>query len=180
MTGGQTARSVKENRSHARFASATLGRHFLAGAATSLAALPLASDVTNAAEGTEARAVSKKLPAPGKFPVRVISSDNGLEALRKAYDLLTTGSDTLEAVVAGVTIVEDDPNENTVGLGGLPNEEGVVQLDAAVMHGPTHRAGAVAVERIRNPAKVAKLVMEQTDHVLLVGEGALRFARHRV
>jgi N4-(beta-N-acetylglucosaminyl)-L-asparaginase len=80
--------------------------------------------------------------------------------------------------VAGVTLVEDDPEDFTVGLGGLPNENGVVELDAAVMHGPTHRAGAVAsLQNIRSAARLAQLVLEQTDHVLLVGEGARAFAR---
>ncbi len=116
--------------------------------------------------------------ATGTRPVRVISSANGREATRTAYEMITAGRDPLDAVIAGVNIVEDDPEDTSVGLGGLPNEDGVVELDAAVMHGPTHRAGAVAsLQSIRNPSKVAKLVMEQTDHVLLVGEGALRFAR---
>jgi N4-(beta-N-acetylglucosaminyl)-L-asparaginase len=127
----------------------------------------------------EAIAVQQaQLPAPGKFPVRVISSDNGLQATRTAYDLILQGSDALDACIAGVNLVEDDPNDMTVGYGGLPNEDGVVELDASVMHGPTHRAGAVAaLQKIKNPSKVAKLVMDRTDHVLLVGEGALRFAR---
>jgi N4-(beta-N-acetylglucosaminyl)-L-asparaginase len=93
-------------------------------------------------------------------------------------ELILAGADALDAVVAGVNLVEDDPNDQSVGLGGLPNEEGIVELDASVMHGPTGRGGSVAALRnIRNPSKVAKLVMERTDHVLLVGEGALRFAR---
>jgi N4-(beta-N-acetylglucosaminyl)-L-asparaginase len=93
-------------------------------------------------------------------------------------ELMRGGSDALDAVIAGVNIVEDDPNDVTVGYGGLPNEDGVVELDAAVMHGPTHRAGAVAALRnIKNPSRVARTVMERSDHVLLVGEGALRFAR---
>ena len=92
-------------------------------------------------------------------------------------ELIRAGKDTLEAVVAGVNIVEDDPKDNSVGYGGLPNEECDVELDASVMHGPTARAGAVAsLRHIKNPSKVAKLVLERTDHVLLVGEGALRFA----
>lgn len=110
--------------------------------------------------------------------MKVISSKNGLEATRRAYQMIADGHDTLDAVVAGVSLVEDDPNDTTVGLGGLPNEDGVVELDAAVMHGPTHRAGGVAALRnVRSAARLAQLVMEQTDHVLLVGEGALRFAR---
>jgi len=107
-----------------------------------------------------------------------VSSGNGLRATEKAMELLRAGVDPLDAAIAGVNIVEDDPNDITVGLGGLPNEEGIVELDASVMHGPTHDAGAVASLRgIRNPSKVAKLVMTRSDHVLLVGEGALKFAK---
>jgi N4-(beta-N-acetylglucosaminyl)-L-asparaginase len=91
---------------------------------------------------------------------------------------LHSGADPLDAVIEGVAMVEEDPGDTSVGFGGLPNEEGVVELDAAVMHGPSHRAGAVAALRsIKTPSRVARLVMERTDHVLLVGEGALRFAR---
>ena len=84
----------------------------------------------------------------------------------------------LEAIVDGVGVVEDDPKDHTVGLGGLPNEEGVVQLDASLMFGPTHQCGAVgAIENIQNPARVAMKVLRYTDHSFLVGEGAYRFAR---
>jgi N4-(beta-N-acetylglucosaminyl)-L-asparaginase len=107
-----------------------------------------------------------------------ISSRNGLRATEKAMELIKSGSDALDAVIAGVNIVEDDPEDITVGYGGLPNEEGVVELDSSVMHGPSCRAGAVAsLRNIKNPSKVAKLVMERTDHVLIVGEGALKFAK---
>lgn len=125
------------------------------------------------------RSVARGLPAlSGQPRPVVIASANGLQAAAKAMAMIADGADALDAVIAGVNIVEDDPNDVTVGYGGLPNEEGVVELDAAVMHGPTHRAGAVAALRnIKNPSKVARLVMERTDHVLLVGEGALRFAR---
>ncbi len=108
----------------------------------------------------------------------VISSGNGLPAVNRAMELLRGASDPLDAVVAGVTLVEDDPDDMSVGYGGLPNERGVVELDASVMHGPTHKAGAVAALRnIRNPAQVALAVLKRTDHVMLVGEGALEFAR---
>ncbi|MBC7926996.1 MAG: N(4)-(beta-N-acetylglucosaminyl)-L-asparaginase [Bryobacteraceae bacterium] len=108
----------------------------------------------------------------------VISSANGLAACDKALSVIQSGGDTLDAVVAGVTIVENDPEDNSVGYGGLPNELGVVELDASVMHGPTRRAGSVAsVQNIKNPAKLAKMVMEQTDHIMLVGRGALDFAK---
>jgi N4-(beta-N-acetylglucosaminyl)-L-asparaginase len=111
-----------------------------------------------------------------KRPV-IISAAVGLHALDKGMDVLKSGGDTLDAVVAAVTIVEDDPNVDSVGYGGLPNEEGIVELDASVMHGPTHRAGSVAsVQRIKNVARLAKTVMERTNHVMIVGDGARRFA----
>jgi N4-(beta-N-acetylglucosaminyl)-L-asparaginase len=115
---------------------------------------------------------------PSETPVRAVSSGNGIRATDKAMSILKAGGDPLDAVIAGVNIVEDDPNDNSVGYGGLPNAEGVVELDASVMYGPTHSAGAVAsLQNIKNPSKVARLVMEKTHHVLLVGEGALKFAR---
>ncbi len=108
----------------------------------------------------------------------VVASGNGLRATARAMELLRQGADPLDAVIAGVNIVEEDPEDRSVGYGGLPNEEGVVELDASVMHGPTHNAGAVAsLRNIKTPSRVAKLVMERTDHALLVGEGALQFAR---
>ncbi len=107
-----------------------------------------------------------------------ISSANGLAAVARAMEIIKTGADALDGVIAGVNIVEDDPNDTSVGYGGLPNEDGVVELDAACMHGPTHLAGAVAsLRNIKNPSRVARVVMERSDHVLLVGEGALRFAK---
>src|ERR1700686_3310220 len=113
--------------------------------------------------------------AQGKRPV-IISSANGVNALGRGMDILKKGGDTLDAVIAAVTVVEDDPKDTSVGYGGLPNEEGVVELDASVMHGPTRRAGSVAsVQKIKNVARLAKTVMERTNHVMIVGDGARRF-----
>ncbi|MBL9032242.1 MAG: N(4)-(beta-N-acetylglucosaminyl)-L-asparaginase [Phycisphaerae bacterium] len=107
----------------------------------------------------------------------VISSGNGARTTAKAMDLIAAGTHPLDAIVEGTKIVEDDPSDMSVGLGGLPNEEGVVQLDASVMDGMLHRAGSVgSLENIKNPAAVALLVMRRTDHVMLVGPGALKFA----
>jgi N4-(beta-N-acetylglucosaminyl)-L-asparaginase len=119
------------------------------------------------------------LRAEGKDgPMRVVASGNGLRATEKAMKLLTSKQDPLDAVIAGVNIVEEDPNDRSVGYGGLPNEEGVVELDSSVMHGPTHNGGAVAsLRNIKTPSKVAQIVMERTDHALLVGKGALKFAK---
>ena len=114
--------------------------------------------------------------AKGTRPT-MISSANGVHALQKGMDILQSGGDTLDAAVAAVTVVEDDPNDDSVGYGGLPNEEGEVELDASVMHGPTHRAGSVAsVRRIKNVSRLAKAVMERTNHTMIVGDGARRFA----
>ena len=139
-----------------------------------------------AAAGAHARPASTT-PAPRPQPEKdsdahrgpcVIASGNGQAAVALAFDLLMKGVRPVEACVRGVKLVEDDPNDSSVGYGGLPNEEGVVELDAACMDGPLHRAGAVAsLRNIKNPASVALDVLRRTDHVLLVGEGALKFAR---
>lgn len=156
-------------------------RRFLASTAGSLAMFSGSSYALSHAANSSDSILSQQRSTPmkkrGQFPVKAISSANGLKATKKAYQLMQKGTDTLEATVAGVTIVENDPNDTSVGYGGLPNENGIVELDAAVMHGPTHRAGAVAaIQHIKNPAQVAMKVMERSDHVLLVGEGALQFA----
>ena len=106
-----------------------------------------------------------------------IASHNGLNATTRAFELLKEGHSPTHACVEGVTLVEDDPLEHTVGYGGLPNEQGIMELDAAVMDGPTHRAGAVVGLRdIRHAARLARLVMEQTHRVMIAGEGAKQFA----
>lgn len=107
-----------------------------------------------------------------------VSSANSLAPVSRAMELAAQGVDTLDAAVEGVKIQELDPEDTSVGYGGLPNADGVVQLDASCMHGPTKRAGAVAaLEGIKTPSEVARLVLRYTNHILLVGEGAQRFAR---
>src|SRR5713101_1396638 len=149
-------------------------RRFLVSAVAAAAA----GRRTKIAEGSVSQ-MTKASTSPNSgtsLPVAV-SSANGLRAVERAVERMRAGADPLDAAIAGVNLVEDDPNDMTVGYGGVPNEEGVVQLDACVMHGPTARAGAVAaLEGVKNPTKVAKLIMETTDHVLLVGAGARRFA----
>src|SRR5947209_1442655 len=116
-------------------------------------------------------------PPGSKRPI-IVASGNGLRSVEKAMELVKQGHDPLDAAIEGVAIVEADPTDHSVGLGGLPNEDGVVELDAAVMHGPTHGGGSVAsIRNIIHPAAVARLVMKRTRHCLLVGDGALRFAR---
>ncbi|MFG0257092.1 MAG: N(4)-(beta-N-acetylglucosaminyl)-L-asparaginase [Phycisphaerales bacterium JB043] len=107
----------------------------------------------------------------------VIASSNGLETVAHARERIESGADPLDAIVEGVAIVENDPDDSSVGYGGLPDEDGNVTLDSCVMHGPMHRSGAVAaIQNIKNPAKVAQEVARRTDHCLLVGQGAKRFA----
>jgi len=116
----------------------------------------------------------------------VISSANGHRyknggtktCVETAFGMMTGGSDVLDALIAGVNIVELDPEDSSVGYGGLPNADGVVQLDSCCMHGPKKRAGGVAeIEGVRTPSNVAQLVMDLTDHHLIVGKGAQDFAR---
>jgi len=123
--------------------------------------------------------------ATGRTPI-VISSSNGHRfknggqktGVETAFASIVKGDDVLDAVIAGVNIVELDPEDTSVGYGGLPNADGIVQLDSCCMHGPKRRAGGVgALEGVRTPSLVAKAVMEQTDHHLIVGKGAQEFAR---
>ena len=146
-------------------------RDFLATTALGSASLALDLGATQLAPGY-------KPPPPGpkpKSPV-IICAANGYAYLERGYQVLTDGGDTLDAVNAVITGPEDDHNDDSVGLGGLPNEDCVVELDACCMHGPTRMAGSVAgVHDIKNVSLLAKTVMEHTGHVMLVGEGATRF-----
>jgi N4-(beta-N-acetylglucosaminyl)-L-asparaginase len=134
------------------------------------------------------RTIFGQAPAvkPSSVKPVVISSANGNRfknggtqtCVEKAFSMITGGSDVLDALIAGVNIVELDPLDDSVGYGGLPNADGVVQLDSCCMHGPKKRAGGVAcIEGVRTPSRVAQLVMDTTDHHLLVGKGAQEFAR---
>jgi N4-(beta-N-acetylglucosaminyl)-L-asparaginase len=118
-------------------------------------------------------------PRPKFIAVGSANRNNGgLNACVKAVDVMKAGGDTLDAVIAGVNIVELDPADDSVGYGGLPNEDGVVELDASCVHGPSRRMGAVgAIQNIKTPSKVAQRVMLDTDHMFLVGAGALKFAK---
>jgi N4-(beta-N-acetylglucosaminyl)-L-asparaginase len=123
-------------------------------------------------------AAGARVPATAAPPPVAVASANGLEAVRRAVDRMVAGTPAVDAAVDGVSIVEDDPDDVTVGYGGLPNADGVVQLDACCMDGPTMRAGAVAaLEGFRHPAQVALDVLRRTTRVLLVGPGAAEFAR---
>jgi N4-(beta-N-acetylglucosaminyl)-L-asparaginase len=146
---------------------------------------------TGAAAAAAAALPTPALGAPAVHPRGaarpvVIASGNGnvyrngggVTAVQKAFAMIMQGGDVLDAVVAGVNLNELDPAEASVGYGGLPNADGVVQLDACVMHGPRKRAGGVAaLEGVRTPSLVAKAVMENTDHHLIVGDDARTFAR---
>src|SRR5579871_5326687 len=130
---------------------------------------------------SEAQKSTSSGPATGavgtsKAPI-IVCAGNGYNYIEEGYNILKSGGDTLDAAMRVIRGPEDDPNDTSVGLGGLPNEDGVVELDACCMHGPTRRAGAVGgVRNIKNVSQVSKAVFEHTGHVMLVGEGAERFA----
>lgn len=110
-------------------------------------------------------------------PVILTTWKFGLTAAQRGWELLRKGTPALDAIEAAANVTELDPEVTSVGYGGLPNAEGVVELDAAIMDGPTHTAGAVgALTGFRRPISVARRVMQQTPHVMLVGANARRFA----
>jgi N4-(beta-N-acetylglucosaminyl)-L-asparaginase len=150
-------------------------RDFLSGLAITSATLAAGQ------AGKSAPAQSAK-PAPGAGAKNImICAANGITPrashIDAGYKRLLEGADTLDAAITVVSGPENDPLDTSVGLGGLPNEDGVVELDACCMHGPTRRAGSVGgVRDIKNVAALSKAVMDHTGHVMLVGEGATRFA----
>ena len=151
-------------------------RDFLSTGAAAAAGLALPRGAEPAFVRVVERAELRPADSAAGRPA-VVASDNALRGVKVAYDRLVAGADPLDAAIAAANIQELDPEDQSVGLGGLPNSDGIVQLDASVMHGPSKRAGAVAsLEDIATPSLVAKAVMDYTDHVMLVGPGARRFA----
>ncbi len=156
-------------------------RRFVSRGAASLVAAGVAGRTSAAAQTS-----SPTVLAPRTVPPVVVASSNGNKfknsgprtCVEEAFSKIVKGEDVLDALIAGVNIVELDPEDDSVGYGGLPNADGVVQLDSCCMHGPKKRAGGVAaLEGVRTPSLVARAVMEQTDHHLIVGAGAQAFAR---
>src|SRR5215831_16636530 len=153
-------------------------RDFLSGLAVTSATLA----VGPAARGSGLpQDQGKAAPAAGGAKNIMICAANGITSrgnhLEAGYKQLVAGADTLDAAITVVSGPENDPKDTSVGLGGLPNEDGVVELDACCMHGPTRRAGSVGgVRDVKNVAALSKAVMDHTGHVMLVGEGATRFA----
>src|SRR5580698_4868898 len=139
----------------------------------------VAAGVGTRAQGEDAKPAAAEHDTQSgsyKRPI-IVCANNGYAYIEDAFIFLKDGGDTLDAALRVVKGPEDDPNDDTVGLGGLPNEEGVVELDACCMHGPTRRAGSVGgVRNIKNVSLVSKAVFEHTGHVMLAGEGAERFA----
>lgn len=149
-------------------------RDFLSGLAVTSATLA-AGKAVKVSETTSTQSKPSPQTAGGSKNI-VICARNGINYIDAGYERLRQGADTLDAAITVVSGPENDPNDDSVGLGGLPNEDCVVELDACCMHGPTRRAGSVgAVHDIKNVASLAKTVMEHTGHVMLVGEGATRF-----
>ncbi|PYP83906.1 MAG: glycosylasparaginase [Candidatus Angelobacter sp. Gp1-AA117] len=149
-------------------------RDFLSGLAVTSAAMA-AGQSANTTEKANSQNTPAAPQAGGKKNV-IICARNGINYIEAGYERLVKGADTLDAAITVVSGPENDPNDDSVGLGGLPNEECVVELDSCCMHGPTRRAGSVGgVHDIKNVAALAKTVMEHTGHVMLAGEGASKF-----
>ena len=151
-------------------------RQFVTSAAVGMAVAAPGSALGRAPAVRTSRSVSPLVIASGNGHRY---TNGGTETcVETAFRLMTSGTDVLDALIAGVNIVELDPEDASVGYGGRPNADGVVQLDACCMHGPKRRAGGVAaLEGVRTPSNVAQMVADLTDHHLLVGAGAQRFAR---
>src|SRR5580698_9472489 len=147
----------------------TTRRDFLSLSALTSAALTIPDSFAQTADAV------KQMQPPAK-PV-IVTRVTGDQSIQEAYQMLLDGQDTLDCVHHVCLGRENDPKDHSVGLGGLPNEEGVVELDSCCMHGPTRRAGSVGgVRNIRNVCLVARKVFEHTSHVMLVADGAERFA----
>ncbi len=154
-------------------------RNFLTTTALGSLALGLEAQEIKKKDGRPAEVKHEASPigGPPAKPI-IISAANGWNGSDKGYQILLDGGDTLDAAIAIGKTQEDDPNDSSVGLGGLPNEEGVVELDSCCMHGPTRRCGSVGGEHwTKNASLLAKAVMSDTGHVMLVAEGADRFAK---
>ena len=151
-------------------------RQFVTSAAVGMAAGAPGSAFGRSAAVRTSRNVSPVVIASGNGHRY---TNGGTETcVETAFRLMTSGADVLDALIAGVNIIELDPEDASVGYGGRPNADGVVQLDACCMHGPKRRAGGVAaLEGVRTPSNLAQMVADLTDHHLLVGAGAQRFAR---
>jgi N4-(beta-N-acetylglucosaminyl)-L-asparaginase len=156
----------------------TSRRHFLSRTAM-LAASVAGNSAAQTSAAAQTLASHHEAPVtyqPPKKPV-IITRETGDNSVAEAYALLEQGADTLEAALHICQAREDDPTDHSVGLGGLPNEDGIVELDASVMHGPTRRAGSVAaLPNIRHAGRLAETVMHRTAHVMIVGKGAENFA----
>lgn len=129
---------------------------------------------TQCVKAGSANSDSKKNPS---MPLIISTWSFGEAANKEALNVNKNGGSLMDSIEKGINITENDPNNSSVGIGGLPNSDGVVQLDACIMNGPDHGAGSVmALEGIKNPISVARKVMEKTPHVQLAGSGAKKFA----